>query len=545
MALVVKDRVKETTATTGTGTVTLDGAATGFQAFSAIGDGNTTYYAIIDSATGDWEVGLGTYTASGTTLSRDTILESSNTGSAVNFAAGVKSVFATYPAEKSVFTDDLPTAVSDLTNDSGYITDYTVTQGDVTAHQAALSITESQISDLGSYLTGNQTITLSGDVSGSGTTSIAVTVADDSHNHVISNVDGLQTALDAKLEANQTITLSGDATGSGTTAITVALSANSVGASEIVDNSVGAAELNVTGNGTTSQFLRSDGDGTFTWATPTDTNTTYSAGTGLSLSGTTFTNTAPDQTVTLTGSGATSVSGTYPNFTISSTDTDTNTTYSAGSGLSLSGTTFSHTDTSSQGSVNNSGATVIQDVTLDTYGHVTGLASTTLTAATIGAQPSGTYNTIIGTDSDINTSGSTIIDNIYVTDGVITSMGTRTLTAGDIGAISGSTSQLADKWVNFNGTGSVSIRSQYGVSSITDQGTGKYRVNWNGSFANGNYAAVACSGKGDSYDDSNGNETCGNASESNLQTSSYTYIRTGYSTAGLRDTNIISCVAFG
>lgn len=111
----------------------------------------------------------------------------------------------------------------------------------------------------------------------------------------------------------------------------------------IAANSIGATELNVSGNGTTTQFLRSDGDGSFTWAVPTDTNTTYTAGSGLTLSGTTFSNAAPDQTVTLTGSGATSISGTYPNFTISSTDTDTNTTYSAGTGLTLSGTTFSVT----------------------------------------------------------------------------------------------------------------------------------------------------------------------------------------------------------
>jgi len=110
---------------------------------------------------------------------------------------------------------------------------------------------------------------------------------------------------------------------------------------EIAANSIGATELNVTGNGTTTQFLRSDGDGSFTWAVPVDTNTTYSAGSGITLTGTTFSNAAPDQTVTLTGGGATSVSGTYPNFTISSTDTDTNTTYSANNGLSLSGTTFS------------------------------------------------------------------------------------------------------------------------------------------------------------------------------------------------------------
>jgi hypothetical protein len=100
MALVVKDRVKETTTTTGTGTLTLAGAADGFQSFSVIGDGNTTYYAITDGT--DWEVGLGTYTSSGTTLSRDTILESSNSGSAVDWGAGDKEVFVTYPAERSV-----------------------------------------------------------------------------------------------------------------------------------------------------------------------------------------------------------------------------------------------------------------------------------------------------------------------------------------------------------------------------------------------------------------------------------------------------------
>jgi hypothetical protein len=103
MALVVKDRVQETSTTTGTGTFTLAGAVTGFQSFSAIGDGNTTYYAIVGGA--EWEVGLGTYTSSGTTLARTTILESSNGGTAVNFSAGTKNVFVTYPAEEAVYQD--------------------------------------------------------------------------------------------------------------------------------------------------------------------------------------------------------------------------------------------------------------------------------------------------------------------------------------------------------------------------------------------------------------------------------------------------------
>jgi hypothetical protein len=105
MALVVKDRVKQQTTTTGTGTITLSGSYTGFDTFAQIGNSNTTYYVITDDGTGDWEVGLGTYTSSGTTLSRDTILASSNSGSAVNLGAGTKVVFCGYPAGKSVYLD--------------------------------------------------------------------------------------------------------------------------------------------------------------------------------------------------------------------------------------------------------------------------------------------------------------------------------------------------------------------------------------------------------------------------------------------------------
>jgi hypothetical protein len=114
MAFVLADRVRDTTTTTGTGTVTLSGTApTGYQTFGdGIGNGNNTYYTI--NADSQWEVGIGTYTASGTTLARNTVLASSNGGALVDFALGVKDVFVTYPAEKAV-TDVYGTALAATT----------------------------------------------------------------------------------------------------------------------------------------------------------------------------------------------------------------------------------------------------------------------------------------------------------------------------------------------------------------------------------------------------------------------------------------------
>ena len=137
MALVVKDRVQETTTTVGTGTVTLGGAVFGFQTFAIIGDGNTTYYAIADPTTGEWEVGVGTYTASGTTLSRTTVFESSNSGSLVSFSAGTKNVFCTYPAERAVYLDAAGSAVTlldigTLGASTANITTANITSGTIT-----------------------------------------------------------------------------------------------------------------------------------------------------------------------------------------------------------------------------------------------------------------------------------------------------------------------------------------------------------------------------------------------------------------------------
>jgi uncharacterized small protein (DUF1192 family) len=103
MALVLADRVQETTTTAGIGTVTLAGAVAGYQSFATIGNGNTTYYTLVNGS--NWEVGIGTYTSAGTTLSRDTVLASSAGGTTKITLSGTTSVFVTYPAERSVNLD--------------------------------------------------------------------------------------------------------------------------------------------------------------------------------------------------------------------------------------------------------------------------------------------------------------------------------------------------------------------------------------------------------------------------------------------------------
>lgn len=128
MALVLADRVLETTTTAGSGTVTLAGAKPGYQSFSAIGNGNTTYYTIALQGGTEWEVGIGTYTAAGTTLSRDTVLSSSASGAKVTFSAGTKDVFCDYPAGRAVYGNAAgDVVISNLNATSASITTVTGT----------------------------------------------------------------------------------------------------------------------------------------------------------------------------------------------------------------------------------------------------------------------------------------------------------------------------------------------------------------------------------------------------------------------------------
>ena len=274
--------------------------------------------------------------------------------------------------------------LSIFSNDAGFTTNL----GDITGVTAGGGITGGGTS--GAVTVSHADTSAQGSVNNSGATVIQ-DVTLDTYGHVTALGSKTLTAADVgAITGNQTITLSGDLSGSGTTSINA----------QIASGVVGATELNVTGNGTTAQFLRSDGDGSFTWATPTDTNTTYSAGTALDLSGTTFnvdlselststTNGDGDYFVVVDTSnvqrkltkGSIGISG-FNNDAGYTTNVGDITGVTAGSGITGGGTsgtvTVSHADTSSQGSVNNSGTTVIQDITLDTYGHITALGSTTL-----------------------------------------------------------------------------------------------------------------------------------------------------------------------
>ena len=167
MALVLADRVQETTTTTGTGSVTLGGAVLGYQSFAVIGNGNTTFYTIADQGGANWEVGIGTYSTTGPTLARTTVLASSNSGSLVSFTAGTKTVFVTYPSEKSVNLDAsgnvsaLGTVSSGTWNGTAIVTTYggtgltSYTAGDLPYYASGTALSKLGIGTNGYILQSN------------------------------------------------------------------------------------------------------------------------------------------------------------------------------------------------------------------------------------------------------------------------------------------------------------------------------------------------------------------------------------------------------
>jgi hypothetical protein len=408
-----------------------------------LANADTTYYAITNDT--DWEVGLGTYSTTGPTLARTTILASSNGGSAVNWGVGVKNIFVSYAASKASFLDasgDLPVAdkivhagdtdtairfpaTNTMSVETGGTERFKVENSTITTTVPIVlpadptlplqAATKEYVDTLvASGIHFHQPVRVESPVNlnatyNNGTSGVGATLTN-AGTQVALVIDGVTVATNDRVLVYQQTTQTQNgvyvvtSTGSGSTNWVLTRSADTD--SYVINDANGLSEgstvfvqQGTTGAGETYTCNTS---GVITFGT---TNITfaqissaqiYSAGSGLALTGTVFSNTAPDQTVTLTQGGATTITGTYPNFMISSV----NTTYTAGGGIGLTTTEFSvaagsgltqdadglsHADTSSQASVDNTGATFIQDVNLDTFGHVTGLASVTVTPSLIGA----------------------------------------------------------------------------------------------------------------------------------------------------------------
>jgi len=236
MALVINDRVKETTTTTGTGAVSLGGAVTGFETFAAgIGNSNTVYYCIAHQDQAEFEVGLGTLDGDSSDLTRTTVISSSNSDSAVNFSSGTKDVFCTLPASKLIFEDgsnnvafggaitgvtnltasgELDAATLDISGDADI--DGTLEADAITLNGTALSSTFASLS--GATFTGNIEIDVaSGDpaiiLDTQGADKFHFAVDDsDSDNLVIKSGGTVGSGNGLKLDSSGNLTVTADVT---------------------------------------------------------------------------------------------------------------------------------------------------------------------------------------------------------------------------------------------------------------------------------------------------------------------------------------------
>ena len=247
MALALNDRVQQTGTANTTVSFTLSGSVTGFQSFAVVGNGNTTYYSSFD-ATGNWEVGIGTYSTTGPTLTRTTILASSNSGSAVTFS-GTVNVFVTYPAEKSVNLDGSGNVSALGTVSSGTWQGTTVGVGyggtGVTASSGANSV---MLRDANQNVGVNHvTQTLSSTVSAAGTTTLT---AASSYHQILTGT----TTQTFKLPDATTLT----------TGFSFLFDNDSTGALSIVDNASGAVDT-VPAGGYTICFLENNATVAGTW----------------------------------------------------------------------------------------------------------------------------------------------------------------------------------------------------------------------------------------------------------------------------------------
>jgi hypothetical protein len=432
MALVVKDRVQETSTTTGTGTFTLAGAVSGFQSFSVIGNANTTYYAIVGGT--EWEVGLGTYTSSGTLLSRDTILESSNGGTAVNFSAGTKNVFVTYPAEKGLYLDASGNAIALGTPASATLTNATG-------------------------------LPISTGVSGLGT--------------------GVATFLATPSSANLRTAIT-DETGTGAAVFAT---------SPTLVTPVLGTPSSGTLSSCTGLPLTTGVTGTLPVANGGTNLTTYTTGDIVYASATNTLNKLADvATGNALISGGVGVAPSYGKIGLTTHVSGTLPVANGGTGITSLGTgvaTFLGTPSSANL------ATAITDETGSgalVFGTSPTIASPTFTSQATFAAGTATapaFTTTGDTNTGIFFSAADTIDFAEggAACGQFDSSANFKFNSG-YGSVA--TAYGCRAWVNFNGTGTVAIRASGNVTSITDHGAGEYTVNFTNAMPNVNYSFTAC-----------------------------------------------------
>ena len=496
------NRAYVATSTTGTGSVTLGTPEIGFQSFAAAGvtNGQTVRYTITEGSA--WEIGTGVYSSTGPTLTRSPS-ESSAGGSAINLTGDGALVFVTaagediqQPPSEGPFVNGDKTKLdgiesgADVTDTAnvtaaGALMDSEVTNlaqvkafdssDYATAAQGSLADSATQPGDNISTLTNDAGYTTNvGDITGvtagsgitGGGTSGTVTI-----NHADTSAQSSVNNSGATFVQDVTVDTYGHVTGLGSATISPA--------------TIGAA---TSAQGSLADSATQPGDNISTLTNDAGYTTNIGDITGVTA-GTDMTGGGTSGTVTISHADTSALSGTYGSTAIGTkinqitvdarghvTAITTGATgdiqgVTAGSGLSGGGTsgtpTLSHADTSTQGSVNNSGATVIQDVTLDTYGHVTSLGSKTLTAADVGAI---TGNQTITLSGDLSGSGATSINAQIVADAVganelnVSGNGTsgQVLTSDGDGTFTWATSGAIDDVFYENST---TVTSDYTITS--------------------------------------------------------------------------------
>ena len=487
MALVLADRVQETTTTTGTGSVTLLGAVTGFQSFAAVGNTNTCYYTIAAQTTSDWEVGIGTYSTTGPTLARTTVLASSNSGSLVNFPAGTKSVFVTYPSEKSVNLDASGNVTALGTITSGVWNGTTIPVGyggtGVTTSSGANSVV---LRDANQNVTANNFLAGYNVITAAGTTT-TLTVASAYYQRISGSTTQTIKLPDATTMVNgQGFTFDND----------------SSGAVSIIDNASGAIDT-VPSGGYSYIFCEDNSTSAGSWGKYALLPASYDfSTTSANFGGAVISNTTYQGTTVASGYGGTGLTTfTAANNALYSTGA---TTLTAGTLPVLAGGTGVTTSTGSGSSVLNTSPTLVTPLlgtptsgnlancTGYPAGSLTGNFVSTFSAGTTGFTPStattgavtlagtlsiangGTGSTTAATVAGTGISVSGTFPNQTITNAGVTSLTTSSglsTNTSATGAVSvtntGVTSIVAGTGISVSGaTGAVTVTNS-GVTSVT------------------------------------------------------------------------------